>query len=458
MEYPMALKSINPTTEEVIAEYKELTKEQIDQKIVTAQSTFESWRKTSFSQRAELLTKLANILKDEARPLGEIMTKEMGKPITQAIAESEKCALACEYYAQNAEKFLAPEKIDTDAGESFVRFDPIGIVLAVMPWNFPFWQVLRFAAPTVMAGNVGLLKHASNVQGSAIKIEEIFELAGFPKGVFQNLAIGSSKVEPIIRDERIKAITLTGSEPAGMAVAKVAGEEIKKTVMELGGSDPFIVLEDADIPNACEVATTARNINNGQSCIAAKRFIIVKSVADKFTQLFKERFEAMIIGDPMLDETNIGPIATKQGLEELQRQIQQSVDEGAEIVTGGKQVGDKGYFLQPTILDKVKKGVPAYSEELFGPVASVIVVENEAEAIAVANDTDFGLGASVWTADIDRAKKIIPQINSGAVFVNGLVKSDPRMPFGGEKRSGYGRELSHYGLKEFVNIKSVWIK
>lgn len=454
----MAIETLNPATEEVVKTFEELSNEQIEQKLAKAQSTFESWRTTSFDERAKLMNNLAKILKDEAREIGEIMTLEMGKPITQAIAESEKCAWVCEYYAENAEKFLANEKVETDAGESYVKFDPIGIVLAVMPWNFPFWQVIRFAAPTVMAGNVGILKHASNVPQNAVKIEEIFLQAGFPEGVFQNLHISSKKVEGIIRDPRIKAVTLTGSEYAGTQVAKVAGEEVKKTVLELGGSDPFIVLEDADIPNTCEIATTARNINNGQSCIAAKRFIVVEEVADKFTKLFVEKFEAMKIGDPMEEDTAIGPVATKQGLEDLEKQIKESVEKGAKILTGGKRVGDKGYFLQPTILGDVKPDMPAYSEEFFGPVASVIVVKDEAEAIQVANSTTFGLGASIWTEDIERAKKMIPQIDSGAVFVNGMVKSDPRLPFGGEKRSGYGRELSHYGIKEFVNIKSVWIK
>lgn len=454
----MAIQTLNPATEEVIKTFEELSEKQIEQKLAKAQATFESWRQTSFKERAELMNKLAKIFKDDAKKIGEIMTLEMGKPITQAIAESEKCGWVCEYYAQNAEKFLANEKVETDAGESYVAFDPIGLVLAVMPWNFPFWQVIRFAAPTIMAGNVGILKHASNVPQSAAKLEEIFLQAGFPEGVFQNLHIGSSKVEGLIRDPRIKAVTLTGSEYAGTQVAQVAGEEVKKTVLELGGSDPFIVLEDADIPNTCEIATTSRNINAGQSCISAKRFIIVESVAAEFTKLFVEKFEAMKIGDPMEEDTTIGPVATKTGLEELERQIKESVEQGAKILTGGKRVGDKGYFLQPTILGDVKPGMPAYSEEFFGPVASVIVVKDEVEAIKVANSTTFGLGASIWTADIERAKRIIPQIDSGAVFVNGMVKSDPRMPFGGEKRSGYGRELSHYGIKEFVNIKSVWIK
>ncbi|NUM25373.1 MAG: NAD-dependent succinate-semialdehyde dehydrogenase [Candidatus Buchananbacteria bacterium] len=454
----MALQSINPATEEIFSKTEELTNEQIKEKITLADHTFAKWRTTTFEDRAKLINEVAKILRSEAQTIGEIMTKEMGKPIKQAIAEVEKCAWVCEYYAKEAPKFLTPEKITTDASESLVRYDPIGIVLAIMPWNFPFWQVIRFAAPALMAGNVGLLKHASNVQLAAKKIEEIFLRAGIPVGVFQNLAISSGKVETIIRDPRVKAVTLTGSEHAGAKVAALAASEIKKSVLELGGSDPFIVLEDADIANACSVAVTARNINNGQSCIAAKRFIVVSSVAEEFKKLFKEKFEALKIGDPMAETTDIGPVVNKQALEELENQIKKSVAAGAKILTGGKRVGNTGYFLQPTILTEVAPGMPAYHEEFFGPVASVIVVKDEAEAVQVANDTHFGLGASIWTSNISRAKQLIPQIDAGAVFVNGLVKSDPRLPFGGEKRSGFGRELSHHGIKEFVNIKSVWIK
>lgn len=454
----MAIQSINPATEEVLATYDELTDQEIQDKLAIAQEAFESWRSTSFAERAEKLNKLAQILRDDARAIGEIMTKEMGKPIIQAVAEVEKCAWVCEYYAENGEKFLTSEIIETDASESYVKFDPIGIVLAIMPWNFPFWQVIRFAAPAVMAGNVGVLKHASNVPESAQKIEEIFLKAGFPKGVFQNLTIGSGKVEQIIRDERVKAVTLTGSEYAGQQVAKVASEEIKKTVLELGGSDPFIVFEDADIPATCEIATTARNINNGQSCIAAKRFILLESIAEKFIEQFKEKFEAMKIGDPMQEDTQIGPMVNKQGIEEIEQQVKDAVSAGAKIITGGERVGDQGYYYRPTIITGITKDMPAYTQEFFGPVALVITVKDEEEAIKVANDTSFGLGASIWTNDKERIKRVIPQIDSGAVFVNGMVKSDPRLPFGGEKRSGYGRELSHYGIKEFVNIKSVWIK
>ena len=454
----MPIQTLNPATEEVIKTFEELTDNQIEEKLIKAQKAFENWRQTSFEQRAEKLKKVAEILRVDAKAIGEIMTLEMGKPIKQAMAESEKCAWVCDYYADHAEKFLAPEKISTDASESYVQFDPLGIVLAVMPWNFPFWQVLRFAAPTLMAGNVGVLKHASNVPQCAEKIEEIFTQAGFPPGVFQNFLISSGKVESLIRDPRVKAVTLTGSEYAGSQVAKVAGEEIKKTVMELGGSDPFIILEDADVAMACAVATTARNINNGQSCIAAKRFIVVESVAEEFKKMFVEKFESLKIGDPLDEQTDIGPVVSKQSLEELEKQIKESVEQGAKILTGGKRVGDKGYFLQPTILTDITKDNPIYEQEVFGPVALVITVKDEAEAIKVANDTSFGLGASVWTSDINKAKKIIPQIDAGAVFINGMVKSDPRLPFGGEKRSGYGRELSHYGIKEFVNVKTVWVK
>lgn len=454
----MSLQSINPATEEVVNTFEELTDEQVKQKLELANKAYSSWRTSSFEERAEKLNKVAEILRRDARSLGEVLTREMGKPILQAVAEVEKCAWVCEYYAQNAKDFLADEIIETDASKSYVKFDPIGVVLAVMPWNFPYWQVFRFIAPASMAGNVGVLKHASNVQEAANKIEDVFKEAGYPEGVFQNLQISSSKVESIIRNDVVKAVTLTGSEGAGIAVAKVAGEEIKKTVLELGGSDPFIVFEDADVDVACATAVSARNLNNGQSCIAAKRFIVVESIAEQFIAGFKKRFEDLKVGDPSNEENEIGPVVNKASLEEITQQVDESIKQGATLVTGGKRVFDKGYFYAPTILSDLKPGMRAYHEELFGPVASVIIVKDEAQAIQVANSTIFGLGSSVWTSDEQRAKRIIPQIDAGAVFVNGLVKSDPRLPFGGEKKSGYGRELSKYGIKEFVNIKSVWIK
>ena len=456
----MSLVSKNPATEEIIKEHREFTDEELNQKLQVAHDTFLNWRETFFAHRAERMKRLAQLLRENARHYGELMALEMGKPIKQGIAEAEKCAWVCEFYAAEAEKFLAPEYVKTDAGESFVRFEPIGAVLAVMPWNFPFWQVFRFIAPAAMAGNVGVLKHASNVQGCAQAIEELFDKAGFPQGVFQNLAIGSDKVAGVIADPRIEAVTLTGSEGAGRKVAEAAGREIKKTVLELGGSDPFIILADANLDQACTVATTARLQNNGQSCIAAKRFIAVESVAGEFLQRFKERFEAMVVGDPLDEKTDVGPLVSERALQDIEDQIKRTLEAGAKLVIGGKRKEEmrKGYFYTPTILSEVKKGMPAYSEEIFGPVASVITVADVDEAVAVANDTRFGLGASLWTQDLALAKKLAAQIDAGAVFINGMVKSDPRLPFGGVKRSGYGRELGEYGIKEFTNIKTVWIK
>ena len=454
----MPLQSINPTTEEVVATYTELSDGDVDTKLARAEEAFGVWKRTSFAQRKEKMLRLAQLLKQNGREIGMIATQEMGKPIIQAKAEVEKCAWVCEYYAENAEQILAHEVVATDASESYVQFDPIGVVLAVMPWNFPFWQVIRFIAPAAMAGNVGVLKHASNVQGCATKIEELFLQAGFPEGIFQNLAIGAAKVERVIQDSRVKAVTLTGSEYAGSQVAMHAGKEIKKTVLELGGSDPFIVLEDADLDPAVQTALMARLQNCGQSCIAAKRLILVESIADEFLSRLKTIFESAKIGDPAADDTVIGPLVNEQSLQTIEDQVQRSLAAGATLVTGGKRVGDRGFFYAPTILSGIKKGMPTYSEEVFGPVFSAIVVKGAEEAIAVANDTFFGLGASVWTQNREKAKKMTQEIESGCVFINGMVKSDPRLPFGGAKRSGYGRELSHYGIKEFVNIKTVWIK
>lgn len=458
VRFNMPIQSQNPATGEILKTFQELTNAEIENKIARAQSTFEMWRETSWAERAEKLKKAAEILRADARKYGELATIEMGKPIKQAMAELEKCALACDYYAENGEAFLKQELVQTDASESYVQFDPIGIVLAVMPWNFPYWQVFRFIAPAAMAGNVGLLKHASNVPQCAQAIEEIFVRAGFPEGVFQNLLIGSGKVESIIRDPRIKAVTLTGSEYAGRKVASAAADEIKKSVLELGGSDPFIVLADADIETAASVATTARLQNAGQSCIAAKRFIVEESVHDTFCELFKTKFEAFKMGDPMDETTEIGPVVNEASLIEINKQVEESVAKGARILTGGARAEGLGYFYKPTILVDVGPGMPAYSEEIFGPVALVIKVKDADEAVRVANDTSFGLGASIWTTDTEKAKALATRIESGCVFINGMVKSDPRLPFGGAKRSGYGRELSHYGMKEFVNVKTVWVK
>ncbi|MBI9071926.1 MAG: NAD-dependent succinate-semialdehyde dehydrogenase [Melioribacteraceae bacterium] len=454
----MTIKTINPATNKVVKIFEDMSDNKVENIIADVHEEYFCWRKTTFPYRKGLLLKAAEILKNEKEKFGEILTLEMGKPITQAIAEVEKCAWVCEYYAENAGEILKNEIIKTDASESFVRFDPIGIVLAVMPWNFPFWQVFRFAAPALMAGNVCLLKHASNVPMSALAIEEVFNKAGFPKNIFKTLLVGSSRIKGIIENPKISAVTLTGSEIAGKEVAANCGSQLKKCVMELGGSDPFIILNDADIEEAVKVAVTARIINNGQSCIAAKRFIVVEDVYDQFTSAFVERMINIKTGDPFEEETELGPLAREDLLIELDEQIKSSVEKGAEILCGGKRLERDGYFYPATVVGNVKKGMPAYEEELFGPAASVIKVKDEEEAIFVANDTEFGLGASLWTQDLSKAKSIASRIESGSVFINGLVKSDPRLPFGGVKISGFGRELSHYGIKEFVNVKTVWIK
>ena len=454
----MLIQTINPTTGKVLKSYPELNRDELFKAIEKSDEAFQNWKDTDFNSRSKLMKNAAQILRDEKEHYGKILTLEMGKTITQAIAEVEKCAWVCEYYADNAEKILDDEIVKTDASESFVRFDPIGVVLAVMPWNFPFWQVFRFAAPALMAGNVCLLKHASNVPMSAISIEEIFMKAGFPIGTFKTLLVGSSIVKEIIEHPKVKAVTLTGSELAGKNVAQSCGSKLKKTVMELGGSDPFIVLEDADIHLAVKTAVIARLINNGQSCIAAKRFIVVEKVYDEFEKQFVERMKNVIIDDPLNRDTELGPIAREDLLFELDQQVKQSVAKGAVVLCGGKRIEREGFFYEPTIVANLKKGMSAYDDEIFGPVASLIKAKDENDAIRIANDSDFGLGASLWTTNMSKAKKLARKIESGSVFINGMVKSDPRLPFGGIKNSGYGRELSHYGIKEFVNIKTVWIK
>ncbi|MFA3782141.1 NAD-dependent succinate-semialdehyde dehydrogenase [Melioribacteraceae bacterium 4301-Me] len=454
----MAIQSINPATGKLEKTFNEFSLEEVFEIIEKTHETFLSWRTTSFSERKTLMNYAASVMRNKKNYYAEIITKEMGKPIKQSIAEVEKCAWVCEYFAENAESFLHNEKVNTDATESYVQFDPIGVVLAVMPWNFPFWQVFRFAAPALMAGNVGVLKHSSNVPMCALAIEEIFQSAGFPKYTFSALLIGSNKVKDIIKHPKIKAATLTGSESAGRQLAKFSGEQLKKTVLELGGSDPFIVLEDANLDEAVNTAVTARLINNGQSCIAAKRFIVVEKIFEEFKQKFIDKMERIVIGDPIDEKTELGPIAREDLLHELDTQVKKSVQMGAEILTGAKILPRQGFYYSPTILTNLKKGMPAYDEEIFGPVASLIKAQDENEAIRIANDTDFGLGASVWTNNIQKAKKIATEIQTGNVFINDMVKSDPRLPFGGVKNSGYGRELSTYGIKEFVNIKTVWIK
>jgi len=399
----------------------------------------------------------AQILRTRRAEYARTMTLEMGKPIVQGEAEVDKCAWACEYYADHAEAFLAEQPRETEASRSYVRFGPLGPVLAVMPWNFPFWQVFRFAAPALMAGNAGVLKHASNVPRSALAIEEVFREAGFPRGLFSTVLVGSSAVAGLIADPRIVAVTLTGSELAGSKVAEQAGHALKKTVLELGGSDPFIVLADADIGAAARTAADARLINSGQSCIAAKRFIVVEPVADQFLDRFLDELRSRRMGDPLVRGTQVGPQARIDLRDLLHEQVAESVKRGAKLLLGGEVPAGKGAFYPPTLLAAVDKGMPAFDEETFGPVAAVIRAKDEADAVRLANDSTFGLGASLWTEDRVRAERLAAQIEAGSVFVNGVVKSDPRLPFGGIKRSGYGRELSEYGIREFVNVKSVWI-
>ncbi len=458
----MAIESLNPTTGEVMERYTEWSDAEVEQTVEAVHLAYLQWRNSDFSWRRELMLKAASILLQRKDEFALLMAREMGKPITEGIGEIEKCASVCEYYAENAQQMLADEPLESDAGKSYVAFRPQGVVLAVMPWNFPFWQVFRFAAPALMAGNAGVLKHASNVPGCALAIEEVFVEAGFPQDIFRTLMIGSGKVDKVIENPRIIATTLTGSEIAGSKVAQKSGEMLKKSVMELGGSDPFVVLEDADLDEAAKVGVRARCLNSGQSCIAAKRFIVADAVYDIFLEKFKAGMQALKVGDPADAQTQIGPQARMELMLQLHEQVLASVKCGASIELGGmpcaKGVFAKGAFYPPTILAEVDKGMPAYSEEFFGPVAIFIRVKDEAEALHVANDTPFGLGGSVWTADTARGEAFAAQIRAGAVFVNGMVKSDPRLPFGGVGISGFGRELSYYGIREFVNIQTVWVK
>jgi len=453
----MSIESINPTTGEVLERFEETSEPELDRVLSAARAAFLEWRTVPFARRAQRMRNAAGVLRARAAQYARTMTLEMGKPIVQAEAEVEKCAWVCEYYAEHAEAFLAEQPRETDASRSYVRFDPLGPILAVMPWNFPFWQVFRFAAPALMAGNAGILKHASNVPRSALAIEEVFREAGFPRGLFSTVLVGSSAVAGLIADPRIVAVTLTGSDRAGSKVAEQAGRELKKTVLELGGSDPFIVLADADLAAAARAAADARLINSGQSCIAAKRFIVVEPVADQFLERFLHELRSRRMGDPLARETQVGPQARVDLRDSLHQQVEESVKRGAKLLLGGGIPAGKGAFYPPTLLAAVDKGMPAFDEETFGPVAAVIRAKDESDALRLANDSTFGLGASLWTQDHARAEGLAAQIEAGAVFVNGIVKSDPRLPFGGIKRSGYGRELSEYGIREFVNIKSVWI-
>jgi succinate-semialdehyde dehydrogenase/glutarate-semialdehyde dehydrogenase len=455
----MGIATINPATGETIKTFEPLDGESIEIKLALSQQTFEKYRKTPIAQRGQWLIKAAEILEQDKVSFGKIMTIEMGKPIKSAIAEVEKCALVCRYYAEHAEEFLADVSASTDASKSFVRYQPLGVILAVMPWNFPFWQVFRFAAPALMAGNVGLLKHASNVPQCALAIEEILTKAGFPEGAFQTLLVGADRVEALINDPRVKAATLTGSEAAGVALGSAAGKQLKKTVLELGGSDPFIVLASADLEAAVSTAVTARMLNNGQSCIAAKRFIVEDAIADEFERRFLEKFQTLKIGDPMDENTDVGPLATPGILKDLDQLVQACIEKGSKVLTGGHPISDRtGNFYPPTILTDFPAGTPADEEEFFGPVALLFRVPDIDAAIKLANATPFGLGASAWTTDEEQAQRLIDELEAGAVFINGLVKSDPRLPFGGIKRSGYGRELGIQGIHEFVNIKTVWVK
>ncbi|HUP89533.1 MAG TPA: NAD-dependent succinate-semialdehyde dehydrogenase [Longimicrobiales bacterium] len=436
---------------------KELSDTELESKLTQAFRCREEMRALSFAARAARMAKAGEILEKEKRELGKLMTQEMGKPITAAIAEAEKCALACRFYSENAERFLADETIKTDAQHSYVAYQPLGVVLAIMPWNFPFWQVVRFAAPALMAGNVGLLKHASNVPQCALALEDIFKRAGFPDGAFTALLIGSDRVEGLIADDRIAAVTLTGSEAAGMAVGSQAGKAIKKCVLELGGSDPFIIMPSADIENAIATAVKARIVNNGQSCIAAKRFIVHEAVADQVERGMVAGMEKLIVGDPMDERTQVGPLATSAILEELADQVRTSVSAGARILTGGKVLDRDGFYYAPTVLTDIPKDSPAYYDELFGPVASIFRVRSVEEAIGLANTTKFGLGSSAWTHDEKEQQQFIDGIEAGQVFINSMVASDPRLPFGGVKRSGYGRELGIWGIREFVNVKTIYV-
>jgi succinate-semialdehyde dehydrogenase/glutarate-semialdehyde dehydrogenase len=448
----MGIASINPTTGETLKTFEALSAEQIEEKLQLAADTFRTYRRTSLEERARMMTRAADILESDKNALAKIMTTEMGKPIKAAVSEAEKCAWVCRYYAENAQRHLADQIVETNAGKSYVKFQPLGPVLAVMPWNFPFWQVFRFAAPALMAGNVGLLKHASNVPQCALAIEEIFTRAGFPQGAFQTLLIGSDAVEGILNDERVAAATLTGSEPAGRSVASIAGKQIKKTVLELGGSDPFIVM-----PSAVTTAVKARTINNGQSCIAAKRFIVAKEIYEEFERRFVDQMRALRIGDPMEESTDIGPLATPQIVNDLEEQVQKAVAAGARVLTGGKRPDRPGNFFEPTVLVNLDLKAPVSCEEIFGPVAMLFRASGIDEAIQIANSTPFGLGSSAWTNDSKEQAQFIEELEAGSVFINGMVASDPRLPFGGVKHSGYGRELAEFGIREFVNIKTVWI-
>ena len=454
----MTLKVINPYNNKLVKEYGEMTSEEVKNILQEVENEFQKWKQTSFEHRKNLMHKAADILRKNKDKYAKIMTIEMGKPITEGRAEVEKCAWVCDYYAEEAIVQLKPETVVTDAPKSYITYQPLGVILAVMPWNFPFWQVLRFVAPCLMAGNGGVLKHASNVPGSALAIEEVFHEAGFPKNLFRTLLVGSQQVDSIIENPIIKAVTLTGSASAGRAVASKAGKMLKRSLLELGGSDPYIILEDANVEEAVFTCVSSRLINSGQSCIAAKRFIVVESQRAKFEELYVYNMKNRKMGDPLSEDVSVGPQARHDLRDELHEQVEGSISKGAKVLLGGNIPEGDGAFYPPTVLTDVKKGMPAYEEELFGPVAAIITVKDESEAIRVANDTPFGLGAAIFTADIERAERIATQeIEAGSCFINAYVRSDPRLPFGGIKESGYGRELSYYGISEFTNLKKIYV-
>jgi succinate-semialdehyde dehydrogenase/glutarate-semialdehyde dehydrogenase len=454
----MSFRSINPANGNTLRVIDAFTPTELESALQACSTVGAVWRRSTVGERSRLLRAAAGRLRENAGEFAELITLEMGKPIREARAEIEKCAWACEYYAEQGPAFLEDEPIGTDASRSLVAWQPLGAVLAVMPWNFPFWQVFRFAAPALMAGNTALLKHASNVPQCALAIESVFAASGFPDGVFRSLMIPSAQVARVIADVRVQAVTLTGSEPAGREVAAAAGTHLKKSVLELGGSDAFVVLEDADLELAAREAVTSRFLNGGQSCIAAKRFILVESIAEDFLHRFKAGVEALVIGDPLDEQTQVGPLARADLRDQLHAQVQKSLAAGAVAVTGCRPLEGPGAWYRPSILDRVVPGMPAWGEELFGPVASVIRARDEQEAVRIANDSEFGLGGSVWTRDSARGERVARQLECGCAFVNGLVKSDPRLPFGGVKLSGYGRELSHLGMREFMNAKTIWIR
>lgn len=452
----MAIQTINPATGEVVKTFEEMSDAEVERALAQAQAAQEQWRETTFAERAEKVHNIAKYLRAHRDEIAKIATIEMGKPIAQSQAEVEKSAWGCEWYADNAERLLADEHVATTAADSYVSYTPIGVILAVMPWNFPYWQVFRPIAPALMAGNALVLKHSSNVPQCALKIEEVMQAAGFPEGLFRTLLISGAKVNRVVDDPRIRLVTLTGSDDAGSKVAAAAGHALKKTVLELGGSDPFIVLADADLDAAAKTAAVARNQNSGQSCIAAKRFLVVDSVADEFERKFADAVKALKVGDPMDPSTYVGPLSREDLCEALDRQVKASVKQGAKIVIGGERLNRPGYYFAPTILTNVTPTMTVFREETFGPVAAIIRVKDADEAIRLANDSAFGLGASIWSRDIAGAQKLARRVESGQVFINAMVASDPRLPFGGVKRSGYGRELSGFGIRELVNIQTVW--